>query len=127
MEDSHIPKQLHFSELQSGKRSHGARKKSFKDTLKASLKCFDVDPENWELQAQQRDSWRSTITDSALTYEAKHTLQAESKRQERKSRIANANTTANSSSGVTCLVCHCSLRAKIGLLSHMRTHNSTIS
>ena len=22
----------------------------FKDTLKASLKCFDVDPKNWELQ-----------------------------------------------------------------------------
>ena len=129
MEDSRIPKQLLFSELHSGKRSRGAPKKRFKDTLKASLKCFDVDPENWELQAQQRDSWRSTITNSALSYEAKRILQAESKRQERKSRIANANTTttANSSSGVTCLVCHRSFRAKIGLNSHMRTHNSTTS
>ena len=129
MEDSRIPKQLLFSELHSGKRSRGAPKKRFKDTLKASLKCFDVDPENWELQAQQRDSWRSTITNSALSYEAKRILQAESKRQERKSRIANANTTttANSSSGVTCLVCHRSFRAKIGLISHMRTHNSTTS
>ena len=83
----------------------------------------------WELQDQQRDSWRSTITNSALSYEAKRILQAESKRQERKSRIANANTTttANSSSGVTCLVCHRSFRAKIGLISHMRTHNSTTS
>ena len=129
MEDSRIPKQLLFSELHSGKRSRGAPKKRFKDTLKASLKCFDVDPENWELQAQQRDSWRSTITNSALSYEAKRILQAESKRQERKSRIANANTTttANSSFGVTCLVCHRSFRAKIGLISHMRTHNSTTS
>ena len=127
--DSRIPKQLLFSELHSGKRSRGAPKKRFKDTLKASLKCFDVDPENWELQAQQRDSWRSTITNSALSYEAKRILQAESKRQERKSRIANANktTTANSSSGVTCFVCHRSFRTKIGLNSHMRTHNSTTS
>ena len=100
MEDSRIPKQLLFSELHSGKRSRGAPKKRFKDTLKASLKCFDVDPENWELQAQQRDSWRSTITNSALTcsYEAKRILQAESKRQERKSRIANANTTTTANS-----------------------------
>ena len=95
------------------------------------LCMFNVTTENWELQAQQRDSWRSTITSSALSYEAKRILQAESKRQERKSRIANANTTstttANSSSGVTCLVCHRSFRAKIGLISHMRTHNSTTS
>ena len=45
-----------------------------------------------------------------------------------KSRIANANTTtANSSSGVTCFVCHRSFRAKISLISHMRTHKSTTS
>ena len=90
------------SELHSGKRSRGAPKKRFKDTLKASLKCFDVDPENWELQAQQRDSWRSTITNSALSYEAKRILQAESKRQERKSRIANANTTTTANSSSRC-------------------------
>ena len=36
----------------------------------------------------KRDSWRSTIANSALSYEAKRILQAESKRRERKSRIA---------------------------------------
>lgn len=46
MEDSRIPKQLLLSEQQAGKGSHGVPKKHFKDTLKASLKCFDVDPEN---------------------------------------------------------------------------------
>ena len=38
MPDSRIPKKLLFGELQSGKRSLGAPKKRYKDTLKVSLR-----------------------------------------------------------------------------------------
>ncbi len=47
MEDTRIPKQIFHGELQSGKRSRGASKKRFKDTLKTSLECFDIDLTNW--------------------------------------------------------------------------------
>ena len=131
MEDSRIPKQIFYSELQSGKRSRGAPKKRFKDTLKASLKSFDVDLSNWNIQAQQRDSWRSTITNGATSHEANRIQQAKLKRQQRKSRTASIPTADSpstvSSSSVTCSVCHRSFRAKIGLISHMRTHASVSS
>ncbi len=92
---------------------NGAPKKRFKDTLKASLKCFDIDLTNWNMQAQQRDCWCSTISNGAKL-----------KRQQRKSRTAAAIPTADSSSSITCSVCHCSFLAKIGLIRHMRTHAS---
>ncbi len=103
MEDSRIPKQIFYGELQSGKRSRGAPKKRFKDTLKASLKCFDIDLTNWDMQAQQRDAWRSTISNGAATHEANRIQQAKLKRQQRKSRTASIPT-ADSSSGITCSV-----------------------
>ena len=78
------------------------------------------------MQAQQRDAWRSTIGNGAATHEANRIQQAKLKRQQRKSRTASIRT-ADSSSGITCSVCHRSFLAKIGLISHMRTHASVIS
>ena len=36
----------------SEKRSHGCQKKRYKDTLKASLKDFNIPTESWEQTAQ---------------------------------------------------------------------------
>ena len=37
-----LPKKILYGELQVGKRSHGGQKKRYKDTLKASLKDFNI-------------------------------------------------------------------------------------
>ena len=41
--DERLPKKVIYGELRVGKRSHGGQKKKrYKDTLKASLKDFDI-------------------------------------------------------------------------------------
>ena len=42
MPDERLPKKIVSGELQIGKRSHGGQKKRHKDTLKASLKDFNI-------------------------------------------------------------------------------------
>ena len=51
MPDCRLPKQLMYGELVNGKRAHGGQKKRFKDTLKASLKAFNLDCATWEAKA----------------------------------------------------------------------------
>ena len=58
-------------ELQAGKRSHGGQKKRYKDTLKSSLKYFNIPTESWEQIAQDRAKWRGLIKKGAGEYEAK--------------------------------------------------------
>ena len=54
MPDERLPKKILYGELQVGKRSHGGQKKRYKDTLKASLKDFNIPNESWEKIAQDR-------------------------------------------------------------------------
>ena len=42
MPDKRLPKKILYGELQIGKRSNGGQKKRYKDTLKASLKDFNI-------------------------------------------------------------------------------------
>ena len=59
MPDERLPKKILYGELQVGKRSHGGQKKRYKDTLKASLKDFNIPTESWEQIAQDRTKWRA--------------------------------------------------------------------
>ena len=52
MLDERLPKKILYGELQVGKRFHGDQKKRYKDTLKASLKDFNIPIESWEQTAQ---------------------------------------------------------------------------
>ena len=54
MPDEHLPKKILYGELQVRKHSHGGQKKRDKDTLKASLKDFNISTESWEQIAQDR-------------------------------------------------------------------------
>ena len=51
MPDERLPKKILYGELLVGKCSHG-QKKRYKDTLKASLKDFNIPTESWEQIAQ---------------------------------------------------------------------------
>ena len=54
MPDERLPKKIIYGELQIGKRSRGGQKKRYDDTLKASLKDFNISTESWEQIAQDR-------------------------------------------------------------------------
>ena len=69
MPDERLSKKLLYEE-QVGKRSHGGQKKRYKDTLKASLKDFNIPTESWEQIAQNRTKWRGLIKRGASEYEA---------------------------------------------------------
>ena len=123
MHDERLPKKILYGELQVGKRSHGGQKKQYKDTLKPSLKDFNihVPTESWEQIAQDCTKWRGLIKRGAGEYEAKRISKAEQKRAQRKAR-AKASPTKLSSSDLSCFICNRQFRAKIGLISHLRTH-----
>ena len=58
------------------KHSHDGQKR-YKDTLKASLKDFNIPTESWEQIAQDRTKWRGLIKRGAGEYEAKRISEAE--------------------------------------------------
>ena len=121
MPDERLPKKILYGELQVGKHSHGGQKKRYKDTLKASLKDFIIPTESWEQIAQDRTKWQGLMKREAGEYEAKRIGKAEQKRAQGKAR-AKASPTELSSSDLSCSICNRQLRAKIGLISHLRTH-----
>ena len=121
MPDERLPKKILYGELQIGKRSHGGQKTRYKDTLKASLKDFNIPTESWEQIAQDRTKWQGLIRRGAGKYEAKRISEAEQKRAQRKAR-AKASATELSSSDISCAICNRQFRAKIGLFGHLRTH-----
>ena len=121
MPDERLPKKILYGELHVGKRSHGGQKKRYKDTLKASLKDFNIPTESWEQIAQDRTKRRCFIRRGAGECKAKGISEAEQKRAQRKAR-AKASPTELSSSNLSCSICNRQLRAKIGLISHLRTH-----
>ena len=61
MPEECLPNKILYGELEMGKRSHGGQKKRYNDTLKASLKDFNIPAEIWEQIAQDRAKWRCLI------------------------------------------------------------------
>ena len=117
MPDHRLPKQLLYGELQHGKRTQGGQRKRFKDTLKSALKAFNIDPNSWEEMANDRATWRSATHKGAVSCEANRRAVAEEKRAARKLRAGTAG-----SGDIPCPHCNRTFCARIGLISHLRTH-----
>ena len=124
MSDEWLPKKVLYGELQEGKRSQGGQKKHYKDTLKASLKDFNIPTESWERAAQERTKWHCLINKGPSQFEAKRIYEAERKRKERKAR-AKGPSSDSAQSAFTCSICNRQFRAKFGLYNHQRTHKHT--
>ena len=116
-----LPKKILYGELQVGKRFPCSQEKQYKDTLKASLKDLYIPTESWKQIAQDRTKWRGLIKKGTGEYEAKRISEAEQKRAQQKAR-AKASPTELSFSDLSCSIYNRQFRAKIGLISHLRTH-----
>ena len=112
MLDEHLPEKILYGELQVGKCSHGGQKKRYKDTLKVSLKDFNIPTESWEQIAQDRAKWRDLIRRGAGEYEAKRIGKAEQKCAQRKAR-PKASSTELSSSDLSCSICNSSFELRL--------------
>ena len=121
MDDNRLPKRVFYGELATGKRTTGGQYKRYKDTLKASLKNFNINPDTWENLAAIRTAWRSEIRRGATQHENIRIKKAEDKRAERKNRMYTESSIPNSTDFV-CHTCQRHFRARIGLISHTRTH-----
>ena len=118
MPDERLPKRLFYGELQEGKRSQGGQRKRFKDTLKASLKSFGIDPSGWESIAQDRNKGRSNLLKGSASSEKNRTAAAEKRREDRKARADAPR--ASQDISIPCPHCERTFRAQIGLISHLR-------
>ena len=119
MPDKRIPKQLMYGELEGGRRLAGGQKKRFKDTLKVSLKCFDIDNTCWESLAQDRQMWRCNNKRGTRIAENHRIVESQRKRAARKDRAHN---THMSNLDHVCPTCGRGFCSRIGLYSHLRTH-----
>ena len=119
--EERLPKKSLYGELEMGKRSHGDQEKRYKDTVKASLRDFNIPTESWEKIAQDRAKWRGLTRRGASEYGVKQISEAEQKRAQHKAR-AKASLTELSCSDLCCSICNRQLRARTGLINHLITH-----
>ena len=115
MEDGHIPKDILYGELASGKRSVGRPQLRYKDVCKRDMKALDINTENWEEVAADRSKWRSVLHKQLKSGEEKILTTASVKRAKRKARTPAATPTAH-----TCSKCGRDCHSRIGLTSHSR-------
>ena len=111
MLDHRLPMRQFYCKLEQGKPSPGGHKKChmYKDTLKVSLKAFDINIDIWEQTALDRGKWRAYVHKGAKTCRANRTATAEQCRQVRKN-SANRSPTAVT---ISCPHCQKSSRAQI--------------
>ena len=83
MPDERLPKKVFYGELREGKRSQGGQKKRYKDTLKASLKDFDIPIGSLKRLHRSDQSGEVSSTKEQLSMKKKRICEAERKRRER--------------------------------------------
>ncbi|XP_076035929.1 uncharacterized protein LOC143021930 [Oratosquilla oratoria] len=120
MPDDRLPKQIFYSQLKEGNRKKGGQKKRYKGLLKANMKKCNIDFNNWEENARDRNFWRSTIREGTTTFETNRCEELEEKRGRRKERQLQPK--PDLPQGTTCSTCGRSFKARIGLISHLRVH-----
>ncbi len=121
MPDEHLPKRLLYGEVCRGKCSHSSQHKCYKDTLKATLKSWGLDPETWEADTQHCFISRISVKHGVAEFETHHIHGAEQKHQLCKSRIS-CRPLPSQPSTVTCPYCNRLFCHRIGLISHLHTH-----
>ena len=91
MVDGRISKDLLYGQLTSGCRPVGRPALRYKNVCKRDLKLTEIDPDNWEKLADDRDDWRLPVRDRVRSGEEKRNLQLENKRTQPKERKQTAD------------------------------------
>ncbi|KAJ7427250.1 hypothetical protein WISP_08744 [Willisornis vidua] len=84
MEDHRLPTVVLYGELATSCHNRGAPEKRYKDSLTQHLSLGHIDCHQWSTLASSWDSWRHTIHDAAASFENRHRVSLEEKRQCRK-------------------------------------------
>lgn len=93
------------------------------DTLKASLRAFDINLDTWGESALDRDKWCAAVEKGPKLCEARTAVVV----QERQARKLWANSLPDTVPLTVCPHCQRSIRPQIGLYSHPYTHRQTSS
>ena len=64
-----LPRRILYSELQHGQRAAGGQKKRFSDHIKASLRKCSVPPDQLEVLAADRDTWRDVCEEGLAAFD----------------------------------------------------------
>ena len=119
MEDARIPKAMLYGELCEGNRGTGRPKLRYKDVVKKDMKDLEINTNTWEAIAADRSRWKTTLTQRLKSGEEKRIQSAAAKREKRKAQALAAPAESNFICGQCRRDCH----SRIGLSSHLRTHN----
>ena len=124
MPDARLPKKVFYGELQEGKRSQCGQKKRYKDTVKASL-TYQWGLGNRPYRGDQSSEVSSTK--DQLSMENTHTKNRESVKLRESAENVKPITNGSPADAMTlaCSTCNRQFRARIGLVSHQRTHQHT--
>nr|VZI26891.1 unnamed protein product [Spirometra erinaceieuropaei] len=114
MDEERLPKRLFYGDVATDSRRQGGQIRRYKDTLKSSLKCLQINPTNWEELALDRPTWMRTAKTGTAIYEANRIAAAKAKREARKSQLRPVSNAAAQP-----LPTH-----RMGLFGHMRIHES---
>lgn len=120
--ENRLPRQILFSQLTQGQRPRGGQMKRYKDTLKISLKHGGLNTETWEELAEDRPKWRSNVYSAAESFESTRLVKVAEKRRKRKEKEANPILRVSLPQSTSCPHCPKICGSRIGLLSHLRTH-----
>ncbi|KAI8495242.1 transcription termination factor, RNA polymerase II [Branchiostoma belcheri] len=82
MPETRLPRQILFSQLESGTRPRGAPRRRFRDQLKDTLLRCANDQDSWEHLAEDRAKWRRTVMQGTAHMEDQRRAEAEAKRQQ---------------------------------------------
>ena len=82
----HLPKQIMHGELIGGKRPIGRPKLRCKDVIKRDLNDNGINPMHWQTVAEERPTWRTSLTGSSAVDIKAYQIHQEIKRARRPAR-----------------------------------------
>ena len=123
MPNDRLPKMIFYGQLEQGTRLQGGQRKRYKDALKYQLKECEIRPEQFENIASERGSWRTLCKSAVASYEVKRVQLLQEKRRARKTKVNQPPSQQTITNGAfQCHICGKVCAARIGLVSHLRTH-----
>ncbi|BHF67948.1 hypothetical protein SprV_0301097700 [Sparganum proliferum] len=119
MDDERLHNRLFYGDVATGSWCQGGQIHRYIYTLKSSLMCLQIDPTDWAELALDRPTCRRTMKTGTAIYEANRIAAAKVNREARKSQLRPVRN-AYVQPLPTCPRCQRTLRARIGLIGHLR-------